>query len=69
MPGLDGFEVVDRLRSNPSTRGIPIVILTSKTMTAEDKRRLEGRISYLADKIEFNAEGFLDLVQSLSRRA
>ena len=48
MPGVDGFAVVERLRADPATAGIPIVVLTSKTMTAADKQRLNGRISYLA---------------------
>ena len=30
MPGLDGWEVVKRLRQNPDTAGIPVVMLTAK---------------------------------------
>jgi two-component system, OmpR family, phosphate regulon response regulator PhoB len=30
MPGLNGCEVVKRLRQNPDTAGIPIVMLTAK---------------------------------------
>ena len=29
MPRLDGFEVLERLRSDPATQGIPVVILTN----------------------------------------
>lgn len=30
MPGLDGFEVLGRLKSDPATRGIPVVMYTSQ---------------------------------------
>jgi CheY-like chemotaxis protein len=29
MPGLDGFEVLERLRSAPATMHIPVIILTN----------------------------------------
>ncbi len=64
MPGVDGFAVVERLRANPATAFMPIVILTSKTMTREEKERLNGQISYLAHKAEFNRSAFVALVQS-----
>jgi signal transduction histidine kinase/DNA-binding response OmpR family regulator len=48
MPGMDGFEVVEALRGDPATSAIPIVVLTSKSMTRADKDRLRGRISYVA---------------------
>ena len=63
MPGLDGFAVVERLRAGPATAAIPIVILTSKTMSREEKERLNGQISYLARKAEFNRTAFVEMVR------
>jgi signal transduction histidine kinase/CheY-like chemotaxis protein len=65
MPEVDGFAAVERLRADPRTATIPIVILTAKTMAAEDRARLEGRISFLAEKGEFSRARFVDLVQRL----
>lgn len=31
MPGLDGLQVLSRLRGNPATSGIPVVFLTART--------------------------------------
>jgi signal transduction histidine kinase/DNA-binding response OmpR family regulator len=64
MPNVDGFEVVERLRTDESTADIPIVILTSKTMTRAEKKRLNGRISHLAQKAGFDRAEFVQLVRS-----
>ena len=69
MPDMDGFTVVERLRADPATAAIPIVILTSKTMTTDDKARLNGHISYLAEKGQFSPAAFVDLVRRFCKPA
>src|SRR5262249_2181538 len=54
MPGINGFEVVKALRADPDTKTVPVVILTSKSMTQQDKERLQKRITYVARKTEFD---------------
>jgi signal transduction histidine kinase/DNA-binding response OmpR family regulator len=63
MPGMDGFEVVEALRADPDTKSVPVVILTSKSMTQQDKERLQGRITYVARKTEFNLSGLAGLLR------
>jgi signal transduction histidine kinase/DNA-binding response OmpR family regulator len=63
MPDTDGFEVVDALHRDPETRSIPIVVLTAKTLTAADRRRLKGRVEFVASKSR------LDLIQLSTRLA
>jgi CheY-like chemotaxis protein len=63
MPGMDGFEVVEALRGDPATSAIPIVVLTSKSMTRADKDRLRGRISYVAQKGAIGRADLIDLVR------
>jgi signal transduction histidine kinase/DNA-binding response OmpR family regulator len=63
MPGMDGFEVVEALRADPGTKAIPVVILTSKSMTPQDKERLRGRITYVARKTEFDLSGLAGLLR------
>ena len=62
MPGMDGFAVAEALRSDSATRAIPIVVLTSKTLTPADRDRLRGRISYVAQKNEFDPAVLVGLV-------
>ncbi len=68
MPEVDGFAVVDQLGDDPTTRAIPIVILTNKQLTTGEKNRLNGRISHMAQKGEFRRANFVDLVNRLAGR-
>jgi CheY-like chemotaxis protein/anti-sigma regulatory factor (Ser/Thr protein kinase) len=40
MPGLDGFEVLRRLRSDARMRHISVIVVTAKSLTAEEERML-----------------------------
>jgi signal transduction histidine kinase/DNA-binding LytR/AlgR family response regulator len=45
MPDVTGFDVVEALRANEATRAIPIMVLTAKDLTDDDKRQLNGHVS------------------------
>jgi CheY-like chemotaxis protein len=68
MPDVDGFAVVERLRADDATADVPIVVLTAKEMTAADRERLAGRISYLAKKGSFDRAALVKLVGQLASR-
>jgi signal transduction histidine kinase/DNA-binding response OmpR family regulator len=57
MPEVDGFDVVTALKSDASTREVPILILTAHTLTEPEKVRLNGQILGIVDKGEDAAEG------------
>jgi CheY-like chemotaxis protein len=63
MPEMDGMEVVDRMRADPLTATIPIMIFTAKTVDAGERARLGNRISHLAQKGDFDWPGFVELVR------
>jgi CheY-like chemotaxis protein len=42
MPGLDGFTVLERLKENPTTQGIPVILLTANTYISEPQVRTLG---------------------------
>jgi signal transduction histidine kinase/ActR/RegA family two-component response regulator len=48
LPGLDGFEVFRTLRGDPATRHIPVVIVTSSSLTPADQYRLAGAASIIS---------------------
>ncbi|MEW5829885.1 MAG: pyridoxal-phosphate dependent enzyme [Chloroflexota bacterium] len=65
MPGMDGFSVIEALKSNDETAGIPVIVSTAKELTADEKNRLQGRIQALMQKGDFMNDEFLDEVRSL----
>jgi CheY-like chemotaxis protein len=70
MPEVNGFDVVEALKGNPSTAQIPIVVVTAKDLTRSDRERLNGHIRDIVGKAEFNHGRFIGEVQrALSRPA
>jgi len=48
MPGIDGFEVLERLKASPATADIPVVILSARTGSDDWARGIElGAADYL----------------------
>ena len=65
MPETDGFQVIETLRADPSTAHIPIIAVTAKTLTPQEKRRLSGQIEKLMQKGEFLTDELLDEIRAL----
>jgi len=62
MPGVSGFEVVEQLRAKDETRSIPIMILTAKTLTDQEKRTLNGDVAAIFQR---NSVAGTELIQWL----
>ena len=65
--GADAFEVVNRVRADPRTADIPIVVLTVEAMTSESKQRLYGQIDQVAQKNELDRDMLLGLINSVTK--
>ncbi len=65
MPEMDGFEFADRVRQHPEWRAIPIVVLTAKDLTADDRRRLDGSVDTILQKKGDSREALLNQVREL----
>jgi threonine synthase len=63
MPHVDGFTVIDTIKSDQELRDIPIIVITAKDLTSEDRRRLSGRVESLLQKGEFMED---ELFESIS---
>src|SRR4051794_28525688 len=50
MPELDGFGFVERLRAQPAWRAIPVLVVTAKDPTDEERRRLNGKVQCVIQK-------------------
>ena len=42
MPGLDGYEVTQRLRADPATAAIPVILLTARVQDADVARGFDA---------------------------
>jgi threonine synthase len=66
MPELDGFAVLDELQAKAETADIPVIVVTAKELTLEEKNRLKGHINSLMQKGDFLSDEFIDEVRSLT---
>jgi CheY-like chemotaxis protein len=69
MPVMDGFDFLVELHANPEWREIPVIVLTAKDLTAEDRRILSGRVEQIVAKDAWSHEQLVDLVHKLASRA
>ena len=66
MPGMDGYEVCEKLKSNPLTRQVPVIFLTAKTETENVVRAFElGGADYVTKP--FNSQELLARVETQVR--
>lgn len=63
MPEMDGFEFVAAMKSHPEWRSIPIVVITAKDVTEEDRRKLNGQVQRILSKSGLNRDILLEEVQ------
>lgn len=68
MPEMDGFEFIEKYRENPAWHDIPIIVLTAKTLTEDDRNRLDGWVKELYSKDDSNIEQVLNEVCALLPR-
>jgi two-component system response regulator len=64
LPKLDGLQVLERMRANPPTRHVPVVVLTSSNEEQDMLRSYDlGANSYVRKPVDF--EQFLEAARQL----
>ena len=69
MPGMNGFEFIAELRQRDAVPGIPIVVLTAKDLTAEERQRLNGYVERVLQKGACSREQLLSEMEALRSTA
>jgi CheY-like chemotaxis protein len=74
MPEMDGFEFLAELRGRAEWHDIPVIIVTAKDLTDDDRRRLTGGVKRIIPKRAYDCEEWLRelarlLGASVTRRA
>jgi PAS domain S-box-containing protein len=56
MPRMDGFEVIEKIRSDPKIQNLPIIVISAKELTSDENRRLKKSVSLIMKKQGFGGE-------------
>jgi DNA-binding response OmpR family regulator len=67
MPEMDGFEFMDALRRRSASQHIPVIVITAKDLTEEERRRLNGRVERIIQKGATGPAEMLEMVRSVMR--
>ncbi|EAU55768.1 response regulator [Mariprofundus ferrooxydans] len=65
MPGMDGFEVAERLKRQPRTQNIPIIVVTARELAVAERVRLMGHIEECVSKEQFTRERLIDEIRQI----
>ncbi|MBI5416875.1 response regulator [Candidatus Poribacteria bacterium] len=66
MPEIDGFEVLKEIRSRQNTMFVPVLVLTAKELTKEERSQLKyNNISQLIQKGKLNRDQLLKYIEDL----
>jgi CheY-like chemotaxis protein len=59
MPEMNGFQVVEELRKNADWRDIPVVVITAKDLTPEERILLDSQVGIVLQKGAYHSEELL----------
>ncbi len=63
MPVMDGFDFLDYFRKTPQWLSIPVIVVTAKVLTPEERENLRGKVFEIIEKSGHTKE---DICKSLS---
>lgn len=63
MPEMDGFQFIAELRKQETWREIPIVVVTAKSITSEDRLKLNGYVKNIIQKGAFDYKALLEEIR------
>jgi signal transduction histidine kinase/DNA-binding response OmpR family regulator len=69
MPDVSGFDVLDRIKTDPATQPIPVAVVTSATLTEEDRRRLEAQTCAIMNKTELSRERVEQVLEKIQKES
>jgi signal transduction histidine kinase/DNA-binding response OmpR family regulator len=65
MPVMDGFDFLLEMHANTAWQDIPVIVLTAKDLTGEDRRILSGRVEQIVEKGATTHEQVLGLIHRI----
>jgi signal transduction histidine kinase/DNA-binding response OmpR family regulator len=65
MPEMDGFQFLDEVRKHENWRSIPVIVITAKELTPEDRQRLNGAVEKILQKGAYSREELIREIHDL----
>jgi len=65
MPEMDGFTFMAELRRRPEYRDIPVIVVTAKELTGEERQRLRGQVHQILEKGGYSTRELLNEIARL----
>jgi CheY-like chemotaxis protein len=65
MPVMDGFQFLAAMKRRPEWRSIPVIVVTAKELTDDDKHQLEGQVQSVLQKLVYNRQELLSEIKRL----
>ena len=65
MPVMDGFEFIEKLRGSPGLRHLPVIVLTAKILTTQERAFLEQSVAQVVRKGAQDQDKLLDEITAL----
>jgi PAS domain S-box-containing protein len=63
MPVMDGFSFLAEMRVRPELQHIPVIVVTARDLTPDDRRRLSGMVEQVLEKSPYTSEQLLKYVR------
>jgi CheY-like chemotaxis protein len=65
MPEMDGFQFLDELHKRPEAKNIPVIVVTAKDLTAEEREILNGHVSRILQKGAYQKKELIEHVSAM----
>lgn len=65
MPGMNGFEVLEKIRKQPETKNLPVIVVTAKDLTKGDKEILTGNVSSVVAKSDSTPQDLFKAIKKI----
>jgi CheY-like chemotaxis protein len=65
MPEMDGFQLVAALQEQPAWRRIPVIVITARDLSAEERARLNSGIEAILLKEQFSPADLIEKVRAI----
>jgi CheY-like chemotaxis protein len=65
MPELDGFQVIAEMKAKQEWQNIPIVVLTAKDLTNEERQILSGHVEQIIEKESYSGDELIQEIRNM----